>query len=75
MIPMRWPKLPKNICDGRSTMKTILVHIEGDDGQEARLGAAFDLARGSSGLNDRKEQRQEHFVQIWMRKVASQESV
>lgn len=26
-------------------MKTILVHIEDDDGQEARLQAAFDLAR------------------------------
>ncbi len=28
-------------------MKTILVHIEGDDGQESRLQAAFDLARSS----------------------------
>lgn len=26
-------------------MKTILVHIEGDEGQESRLQAAFDLAR------------------------------
>lgn len=30
-------------------MKTILVHIEGDEGQESRLGAAFDLARASGG--------------------------
>ena len=30
-------------------MKTILVHIEGDDGQDARLHAAFDLARASGG--------------------------
>ncbi|OYZ13801.1 MAG: hypothetical protein B7Y35_08080 [Sphingomonadales bacterium 28-64-96] len=30
-------------------MKTILVHIEGDDGQEARLNAAFDLACASGG--------------------------
>lgn len=30
-------------------MKTILVHIEGDEGQEARLNAAFDLARACSG--------------------------
>lgn len=30
-------------------MKTILVHIEGDDGQEARLNAAFDLARAAGG--------------------------
>jgi nucleotide-binding universal stress UspA family protein len=27
-------------------MKTILVHIENDEGQEARLQVAFDLARG-----------------------------
>jgi nucleotide-binding universal stress UspA family protein len=27
-------------------MKTILVHIESDEGQESRLQAAFDLARG-----------------------------
>lgn len=30
-------------------MKTILVHIEGDEGQESRLEAAFDLARASGG--------------------------
>lgn len=30
-------------------MKTILVHIEGDDGQESRLNAAFDLARATGG--------------------------
>ena len=30
-------------------MKTILVHIEGDDVQEARLNAAFDLARAAGG--------------------------
>lgn len=30
-------------------MKTILVHIEGDDGQEARLAAALDLARACGG--------------------------
>lgn len=30
-------------------MKTILVHIEGDEGQEARLNAAFDLARACGG--------------------------
>jgi nucleotide-binding universal stress UspA family protein len=30
-------------------MKTILVHMEDDDGQEARLQAAFDLARGFDG--------------------------
>lgn len=30
-------------------MKTILVHIEADDGQEARLNAAFDLARSCGG--------------------------
>ena len=30
-------------------MKSILVHIEGDDGQDARLQAAFDLARASNG--------------------------
>lgn len=30
-------------------MKTILVHIEDNDGQEARLLAAFDLARASGG--------------------------
>ena len=30
-------------------MKTILVHIEGDEGQEARLAAAFDLARATGG--------------------------
>lgn len=30
-------------------MKTILVHIEGDDGQESRLQAAFDLARATGG--------------------------
>ena len=30
-------------------MKTILMHIEGDDGQEARLNAAFDLARAAGG--------------------------
>lgn len=30
-------------------MKTILVHIEGDDGQDSRLNAAFDLARASGG--------------------------
>ena len=30
-------------------MKTILVHIEGDEGQGARLQAAFDLARGFGG--------------------------
>lgn len=30
-------------------MKTILVHIDSDDGQEARLQAAFDLARGFGG--------------------------
>ena len=30
-------------------MKTILVHIEGDEGQQARLGAAFDLARAAGG--------------------------
>ncbi|MEI6486413.1 MAG: universal stress protein [Sphingomonadales bacterium] len=30
-------------------MKTILVHIEGDSGQEARLQAAFDLARACGG--------------------------
>ncbi|MFZ4380524.1 MAG: universal stress protein [Sandarakinorhabdus sp.] len=30
-------------------MKTILVHIEGDDGQSSRLNAAFDLARATGG--------------------------
>lgn len=30
-------------------MKTILVHIEGDEGQAARLQAAFDLARAFDG--------------------------
>jgi nucleotide-binding universal stress UspA family protein len=30
-------------------MKTILVHIEGDDGQESRLNAAFDVARATGG--------------------------
>lgn len=30
-------------------MKTILVHIEGDDGQAARLNVAFDLARVCNG--------------------------
>jgi nucleotide-binding universal stress UspA family protein len=30
-------------------MKTILVHIEGDEGQEARLNAAFDMARACGG--------------------------
>jgi nucleotide-binding universal stress UspA family protein len=30
-------------------MKTILVHIDSDDGQEARLQAAFDLARAFGG--------------------------
>lgn len=30
-------------------MKTILVHTEADDGQEARLQAAFDLARAFGG--------------------------
>jgi nucleotide-binding universal stress UspA family protein len=30
-------------------MKTILVHIEGDEGQAARLAAAFDLARATGG--------------------------
>ena len=30
-------------------MKTILVHIEGDNGQESRLSAAFDLARATGG--------------------------
>ncbi|WP_156255163.1 universal stress protein [Sandarakinorhabdus oryzae] len=30
-------------------MKTILVHIEGDEGQESRLAAAFDLARAGGG--------------------------
>jgi nucleotide-binding universal stress UspA family protein len=30
-------------------MKTILVHIEGDEGQPARLAAAFDLARATGG--------------------------
>jgi nucleotide-binding universal stress UspA family protein len=30
-------------------MKTILVHIEGDEGQEARLNAALDLARACGG--------------------------
>lgn len=30
-------------------MKTILVHIEENDGQEARLLAAFDLARATGG--------------------------
>lgn len=30
-------------------MKTILVHIEGDEGQAARLAAALDLARASGG--------------------------
>ncbi|WP_353218218.1 universal stress protein, partial [Sandarakinorhabdus sp.] len=30
-------------------MKSILVHIEGDDGQGARLNAAFDLARACNG--------------------------
>lgn len=30
-------------------MKTILVHIEGDEGQAARLAAAFDLARACGG--------------------------
>lgn len=30
-------------------MKTILVHVEEDDGQEARLQAAFDLARCFGG--------------------------
>ncbi len=30
-------------------MKTILVHIEGDEGQEARLNAAFDVARACGG--------------------------
>ncbi len=30
-------------------MKTILVHIEGDEGQPARLAAAYDLARATGG--------------------------
>jgi nucleotide-binding universal stress UspA family protein len=30
-------------------MKTILVHIEGDEGQPARLAAALDLVRGLGG--------------------------
>lgn len=30
-------------------MKTILVHIEGDEGQASRLAAALDLARGVGG--------------------------
>ncbi|WP_164157045.1 universal stress protein [Sandarakinorhabdus rubra] len=30
-------------------MKTIIVHIEGDEGQDARLQVAFDLARASGG--------------------------
>lgn len=30
-------------------MKTIMVHIESDDGQEARLQTAFDLARAFGG--------------------------
>ncbi len=30
-------------------MKTILVHIEGDEGQESRLSAAFDVARACGG--------------------------
>lgn len=30
-------------------MKTIMVHIDADDGQEARLQAAFDLARAFNG--------------------------
>lgn len=30
-------------------MKTIIVHIDSDDGQEARLQAAFDLARAFGG--------------------------
>jgi hypothetical protein len=30
-------------------MKTILVHVDSDDGQEARLQAAFDLARAFEG--------------------------
>ncbi len=30
-------------------MKTILVHIEGDEGQPSRLQAAFDLARATGG--------------------------
>ncbi|MFZ4689114.1 MAG: universal stress protein [Polymorphobacter sp.] len=30
-------------------MKTILVHIDADDGQDARLQAAFDLARAFGG--------------------------
>jgi nucleotide-binding universal stress UspA family protein len=30
-------------------MKTILVHIDSDDGQDARLQAAFDLARAFGG--------------------------
>ncbi len=30
-------------------MKTILLHVEGDDGQEARLAAALDLARACGG--------------------------
>jgi hypothetical protein len=33
----------------RRPMKTILVPIEADDGQEARLQAAFDLARAFGG--------------------------
>jgi nucleotide-binding universal stress UspA family protein len=30
-------------------MKTILVHIEGDEGQDSRLNAAFDLVRAVGG--------------------------
>ena len=30
-------------------MTTILVHIEGDEGQASRLAAAFDLARATGG--------------------------
>lgn len=30
-------------------MTTILVHVEGDDGQPSRLAAAFDLARATGG--------------------------
>jgi nucleotide-binding universal stress UspA family protein len=37
------------VRQGERGMKTILVHIEGDEGQAARLAAALDLARATGG--------------------------
>jgi nucleotide-binding universal stress UspA family protein len=38
-----------NMPGRRADMKTIIVQIEGDDGQDARLQAAFDLVRAFEG--------------------------